>query len=375
MKQLSLLIKPASGLCNMRCKYCFYKEELSHSQCIDMGIMSEKTMTDLVERICQEVEKRLQITFQGGEPTLAGLDYFRKFTELFEKKKSSELEISWSFQTNGILIDEKWAEFFREKHFLVGLSFDGMPQLHDRYRLDIRENGTSERVLRTWELLQRYKVETNLLCVVTKQVARKPERVYHYMKEMGAHFLQFIPCIQPLGRREGTYSTLLTEDYVYFLSGLFDCWYQDWKRGQYVSIRQFDDYVHLLCGQRTSSCAACGRCGGYLAVENDGSLYPCDFYINDKWYLGNICKEELKDIFAGQKMRKFLTESHIPEKCRQCRYYDLCCGGCKNDRKEVNGQYENIFCEAYKKFFNYAEDRLRKIADVEYYSIFSKLQT
>lgn len=370
MKELSLLIKPASGLCNMKCKYCFYKEELSHSQYVHMGIMNDETMEVLVERICREVEQRIQITFQGGEPTLAGLDYFRKFTELVNQKKSAGLEISWSFQTNGILIDENWAEFFRENHFLVGLSFDGMPQYHDRYRLDIQENGTAEQVLKTWRLLQKHRVETNLLCVVTKQTARKPERIYHYMKELGADFLQFIPCIQPLGRQENAgYNTLSSKEYAYFLSGLFDCWYKDWKNGEYVSIRQFDDYVHLLCGQMPSSCAACGRCGGYLAVENDGGVYPCDFYVNDRWYLGNICEEPLDKIFTSRKMQEFLTESQIPSKCEQCRYYILCRGGCKNDRKNTDGEYENIFCKAYKEFFKYTEVRFKEIAEIEKYYV------
>lgn len=366
MKELSLLIKPASGLCNMKCKYCFYKEELSHSQYVHMGIMNDETMEVLVERICREVEQRIQITFQGGEPTLAGLDYFRKFTELVNQKKSAGLEISWSFQTNGILINDEWAEFLAENHFLVGLSFDGLPQIHDKYRVDGEGKGTAQRVRETWELLKKYNVDTNLLCVVTRQTARKPERVYRYMKEMDGRFLQFIPCIQSLGKQgDAGYSTLSSEEYAYFFKGLFDCWYRDWKQGDYVSIRQFDDYVHLLCRQRPSSCAACGRCGGYLAVENDGSIYPCDFYVEDKWRIGNIKEKSFEELAKDQKMVHFLQNSHMPVKCTQCRYRILCNGGCKNDRKENDGIYENIFCAGYREFFEYTEVRLREIAEKE----------
>ena len=366
MKVLSLLIKPASGFCNMKCSYCFYRDELSHSQYLVPGIMKEELMQLLVKRACEETEEQLQITFQGGEPTLAGLDFFRKFVEQVETHKKESLQVSYSFQTNGLLIDAEWAEFLKKHDFLVGLSFDGLPQIHDRYRRKENGSGTAEQVQKTWELLNAYGVNTNLLCVVTGQIARKPERIYRYMKQMGGHFLQFIPCMDPLEKRDSSYSAMLTEkDYAFFLKGMFDIWYRDWKEGDYVSIRQFDDYVHLMCGRMPSTCAACGRCGEYLVVENDGSIYPCDFYVRDEWHLGNLQDTTLTEIIQSPKMKQFLMEKHTSLRCELCRYYVLCHGGCKNDYRSINGQPENIFCNAYHEFFGYAIPRIQEIARAE----------
>lgn len=366
MKALNLLIKPASGLCNMKCSYCFYRDELSHSKYVIPGIMKEEVMRLLIKRVCEETQEKLQITFQGGEPAMAGLDYFRKFVAQMENRKKERLKVSYSFQTNGLLIDEQWAEFFQEHDFLVGLSFDGLPQIHDKFRLDGAGNGTAEKVQKTWELLNAYSISTNLLCVVTGLTAGKPERIYRYMKQMGGCFQQFIPCIEPLDRyRFSGAARLSAEDYAYFLKGIFDAWYKDWKRGDYVSIRQFDDYVHLMCGRVPSSCAACGRCGEYLVIENDGSIYPCDFYVRDEWYLGNIKDARIEDILRSSRMKQFREEDHRPSRCEQCRYYILCHGGCKNDCRDTDGQSENIFCNAYQEFFGYAVSRIQEIARAE----------
>ncbi|MCD7884890.1 MAG: anaerobic sulfatase maturase [Lachnospiraceae bacterium] len=380
MNELSLLLKPASGLCNMRCSYCFYREETASQTCFEQNIMSSDVMELLCRRACESAEKYLHIAFQGGEPTLAGVDFYRRFTALIEAFAPRGLHIEYAFQTNGLLLDEEWMEFFRKHHCLVGLSFDGMRQLHDQYRLDAAGKGTADRVQRAWKQLQDAKVDTNLLCVVTRRTAAKPERVYRYLKEMGAAYLQFIPCMDfsaPVtgtsdpgahsGTRENTWS-LKGDEYAHFLKGLFDLWYRDWKNGSYVSIRQFDDYIHLLCGERPSACSACGECGGYLVVENDGSVYPCDFYVEDDWLLGSIKEASLEELSCGEDMRKFQERScGREEACRKCRYYVPCRGGCRHDWTSGQGMAggKNLFCEAYQEFFAYALPRMQEIAEAE----------
>ncbi|MCD7715768.1 MAG: anaerobic sulfatase maturase [Lachnospiraceae bacterium] len=369
MKTLSLLIKPASGLCNIKCSYCFYREELSHLQGVRPGIMSDEVLELLIQRACESAEDTLQITFQGGEPALAGLDFYRKFTELLRKTKKRNLRVSYSFQTNGLLLDEDWCAFFQENHFLVGLSFDGTADLHDRYRTDANGKGTSAQVLAAWQLLRQNRVDTNLLCVVTKQAAKRPGRIYHFMRDLGAEFLQYIPCMDfrtdiPVGQS----LALAPADYAYFLKGLFDLWYQDWERGDYVSIRQFDDYLLALGGRRPNSCSACGECGAYLVAEHDGSVYPCDFYVEDRYCLGNIKEASFEELRYGENMKQFLQTPYKGSRCSAgiCRFYALCRGGCRRDSvtAETCGQkdYANRYCEAYQDFFQYALPRMQKAA-------------
>ncbi len=195
MKELSLLLKPASGLCNMRCSYCFYREEAGRQTSFKQDIMSGETMELLCRRACGSAENYLHIAFQGGEPTLAGVDFYRRFTACMEACAHRGLRVDYAFQTNGLLLDEDWMSFFQKHHCLVGLSFDGTSQLHDQYRPDAEGKGTADRVLAVWKRLRDAKVDTNLLCVVTRQMAAKPERVYRYLKNMGAAYLQFIPCM------------------------------------------------------------------------------------------------------------------------------------------------------------------------------------
>ncbi len=388
MDNLNLLVKPASGLCNMACRYCFYRDETDRYEELNMRIMSEEAMELLIERACAEAKSSLGITFQGGEPTLAGLPYFRRFTELVRKKKRRGTAVSYAIQTNGLLLDEGWAGFLAGNHFLVGLSFDGTPRIHDANRPDRGGAGTAPRVERAWNLLREHQVETNLLCVVTEQAAKKPQQVYRYMKGLGAAYLQFIPCIGPAdvrlagrGIQEAPSPSpyippadippghtadwqLSPDTYAYFLKAVFDLWYQDWQNGVYVSVRHLDDYLKLLLGRYASSCAAMGQCGGYFVVENDGSVYPCDFFVSRDWYLGNIREMSFAEIAKSRKMTEFLTETYKPEKCQKCACYELCRGGCKNDYHAAKEEErENRFCGAYQEFFAYAGKRMIKMRD------------
>lgn len=368
MKGVSLLIKPASGLCNMNCCYCFYKDELAHSEQQKTGVMERKIKETLIRKACEEAEDWIQFAFQGGEPTLAGLDFYREFVELVKKYKKKKTRVRYAVQTNGLLLDEEWADFFHENQFLTGLSYDGNPRIHDSLRKDREEEGTSKRVEAAWKLLQEHHVETNLLCVVTKGIAKKPERVYEFLKGMGGRYLQFIPCISPIDEVQAEAKWILTaEDYGHCMKALFDLWYRDWENGSYISIRNFDDYINLMCGRRVSTCAACGQCGQYLVIENDGSVYPCDFYVQDEWYLGNIEEQSIEELIRSPRAAAFTAEKYKSVRCRDCQYYGLCRGGCKNDYKSrrKDAQTQNVFCAAYLDFFPYAMKRMQIIAEEE----------
>lgn len=366
MKSLTLLVKPASSLCDMRCRYCFYEDVSGNRKTKSMGVMRPETARRLLKSAFEAVEPGgfLQILFQGGEPTLAGLDFFRGFLALEAELCPPGIHISHSIQTNGMTLDDAWVQFFRERQFLVGLSLDGTRELHDRFRVDPQGKGSWNRVIQALDLLDRHQVETNLLCVVTGAMARSPQKVYQSLRKLGDHPLQFIPCLDPLEGERGTLPHSLTpEGYGKFLCGLFDCWYRDLKSGTYVSIRNYDDYLRLMLGMLPGSCAASGACGSYLVVEGDGSLYPCDFFVLDQWCMGNIHESSVKEALDSPVSRAFLEEGRErPAACRTCPYVMLCRGGCKRDWIASAAGPDHYYCSAFRSFFRYALPRLREAA-------------
>lgn len=249
---------------------------------------------------------------------------------------------------------------FKANSFLVGLSLDGTQENHDLYRLDAAGQGTWDKVTHALALLDAYRVETNLLCVVTGQLARKPQRAFKSLCELGQHNLQFIPCLDPLDTIGGQAYSLTPELYGRFLCGVFDTWYQQLQRGNYISVRNFEDYLRILLGMPPTSCASSGSCGHYLTVEGDGSLYPCDFYVLDEWKLGNLSHCTVEDALDSPTSQTFLAQGRKrPAECAACAYQLLCRGGCKRDW-DASGS--NRFCAAYKQFFAYVLPRLHTAA-------------
>lgn len=363
MNALTFLIKPASSLCNMRCRYCFYENISDNRTRKNMGIMEEATSERIVSEAFRAVSPGgvILFMFQGGEPTLAGLDFFRNFMALERKYARAGVRCSHAIQTNGFFLTEEWAEFFREHAFLVGLSVDGTEMIHDSFRLDDAGKGTWQKTVGALRLLEQFRVETNLLCVVTAPVARKAQQVYRSLSGLGGHALQFIPCLDPIDAKRGSeFYSLKPEAYGKFLCGLFDCWYRDWKSGSYISIRTFDDYLRILLRMPPGSCAASGACGSYLVVEGDGSLYPCDFYVLDEWKIGNILEMNIEDALAAPASVRFVRDGmRRPQPCKDCRYFSICRGGCKRDWTK---DHMNYYCAALKTFFDYALPRLREMA-------------
>lgn len=366
MASVTFLVKPASGLCNMRCRYCFYEDVSASRAQKSMGLMSRDTARRLIREGFAYAGPggHVHFLFQGGEPTLAGLTFFRDFLEDAQALRPAGAEASFSIQTNGLALDESWARLFREGDFLVGLSLDGTKTLHDRFRRDAAGDGTWDRTVRALELLDRAGVQTNLLCVVTGDVAKAPDQVWRSLAALGPHPLQFIPCLDPLEAARGSLPWSLTPDaYGAFLKGIFDRWYEQLSRGRYVSVRSFDDLLRLLAGMAPSTCAAAGRCGGYLAAEADGSLYPCDFYVLDRWRIGNIRQMTVAEALASPVMEAFLAGgARRPAACGPCPYGPLCRGGCRRDFLEGPDGPTNYYCSSLRAFFPYALPRLQAAA-------------
>ena len=361
MKALSILIKPASGRCNMRCSYCFYRDVADHREEGDRGMMSEETLERIVRAALCEAGEFCAFGFQGGEPTLRGLPFFERFRSLVARHNPRKIPVSFALQTNGLLIDGAWATFLAQSGFLTGLSIDGTAALHDSLRPDAAGNPTHRRALRAAERLRRAGAPLNILTVVTPQLAAKTEEVYRYFKSQNFDHLQFIPC---LGGEEASPHVPSSEQYGDFLCRLFDCWAVDFERGQYTSIRLFDNYVHMVAGYPPESCAMAGHCAPYALIEADGAVYPCDFYAVDKHYLGNIHSSSFKELLGGDSARRFAGQSHrLPDQCRSCRHLFLCRGGCRRERVAApHGADENRYCTAYFRFFEHAAPTLRRIA-------------
>lgn len=366
MPPISLLIKPASGNCNMRCKYCFYVNEMENRQLSSRGIMETQTVKKLVDRALSFADGSCTFAFQGGEPSLAGLDYFRAFSNYVKHHPNPKnLQIQYTFQTNGYDLNEEWMEWFSENHVLVGVSLDGPRELHDRYRMDCNGEGTFSRIMSTIKLLERYHVDFNILSVVTSAVAGCAQDVACFFKKNGFVYQQYIECIDPIGEEPGKRDYSLTPDaYEGFLKQIFDVWYLDIKAGHYTYNRYFENLMLIMIGQNAECCNMRGICGVQWVIEADGSVYPCDFYALDEWYLGNICTNTFEQMEEErQKLGFILWSGQIPEDCRNCRYLALCRNGCRRNREPVTADstQKNYFCSAYKGFFEYAYPRLTEI--------------
>jgi len=367
MPPLNLLIKPASSACNLRCAYCFYADEAQKRQMANRGIMPEAVVRAVVEKSLSAAEGSVSFLFQGGEPTLAGLEFFRRFVSLVDRCAPRGLAIHYAIQTNGTLLDEGWCRFFAEKHFLVGLSLDGDRTCHDRFRRDGEGRGTYEQVVKASRLLDRAGVDYNVLTVVTGPLARHIQSVFSSLCKGGFRFQQYIPCLDPLGEdRGGNRWSLTPAQYGDFLKTLFDLWYRELEQGRYWSIRYFDNLVWTLAGRPPELCSMRGCCGLQYLIEADGSVYPCDFYGLDEYKMGNVLDQTWAELDRAREKLGFIGQSQqVPEECRACRWYALCRNGCRRDRLEAAGiPGKNYYCQSYSAFFDYALPRLRRVRDM-----------
>ena len=370
---LTLLIKPASSLCNLRCRYCFYHSLSENRNVGSYGIMRPETAKTLIEKAAEAAKKSITFAFQGGEPSLAGLGYFEHFADYAKEKTSGKkLRINYSIQTNGINMIEEFARFLKANNFLVGLSLDGPKEINDFLRVDPKGEGTHKNITKTAELFDRLKVDYNILTVITAQTAKHIEKIYNYFKNRNFSYLQFIPCLEPLGNSGfGEVYSLTPKLYEKFLTTLFGLWRSDFERGSYISIRFFDNLVRIAANQPSEQCGTQGYCEGQFVIEADGSVFPCDFYCVDNWKTGDILDMSFDEIYNSPNMRKFMETSLYGkysaaegEKCASCEVYRLCRGGCRRDRDGETDGYakSNAYCGALYNFFRFAEPHLKDIA-------------
>ncbi|MHC4394966.1 MAG: anaerobic sulfatase maturase [Planctomycetota bacterium] len=361
MQPFTLLIKPSGSDCNLDCKYCFYKDRVPQ---VGQGKqrMNNKVLEKLIKDYLQLGFPVSGFAWQGGEPTLMGLDFYKKVVELQKKYGSAGQQVSNALQTNAILLDEKWCRFLHNNKFLAGISIDGPKEFHDYYRIDHSGRGTFDKVIRAIQACKEYKVEFNTLTLLNNKNVEHPDRLFDFFIENGIRYLQFIPCIEtdPATGRIADFS-VTPQQYGQFLCRTFDRWY-DYGPAK-LSIRDFDSTLSYCLSGKHTICTFDKQCSQYIVVEHTGDCFCCDFFVEPKWQLGNIFQTPIKKLAAGSKKRAFArAKQNLCNKCLLCRALDFCRSGCMKDRLDPNRGQESYFCESYRRFFDYAMPRFMQIA-------------
>lgn len=368
-----IMTKPTGSLCNMNCTYCFYLEKEKLYPNNKSWAMNEVVLENYIKQFIS-TQKVNEITFswQGGEPTILGVDYFMKVVEL-QNKYSNEKKILNSFQTNGVLLDDKWGEFLSKNNFLVGLSIDGPKKIHDKYRTLKGGKDSFEKVMNGISILKKYKVEFNTLTVVQKDNSYRPLEVYNFLKEIDSKYLQFIPIVERKslvndlnklelvspnfnGEVEITEWSVESLQFGKFLSTIFDEWVR--KDVGKIFVQIFDISLEAWFGYNPSLCVFSETCGGAMAIEYNGDLYSCDHYVYPENKLGNIMTDNLEKMVDSEKQRKFGLDKklNLPDFCNKCNFLFACNGECPKHRfiKSPNNEDGlNYLCSGYKYFFDH----------------------
>ena len=328
--------------------------------------MSYDTLQELIRQVMTQGQTQVSFGWQGGEPTLMGLPFYQQVVG-FQQKYGRNQSVSNGLQTNGLLINDKWAGFLKSYNFLVGVSIDGTEHIHNHYRTFKGGKGSWEKVVHSAKLLLDAGVSVNVLTVVNDYSVDFPEEIYSHHKSLGFDHMQFIPCIEldPVDSNKSADFSLSPEKYCGFLCTLFDLWHNDFKNGQPTnSIRHFDSLLHCYLELEAPECTQKENCGDYLVIEHNGDVYSCDFFVEPACHLGNISRHRLSDMLNSPQQRRFgLGKSMLEDQCKSCRWLKLCYGGCPKDRRH-NQQNKNLsaFCQSYQIFFDHADEVLRSLA-------------
>lgn len=367
-----IMAKPRGAICNLDCDYCYFlsKEMLYQGSRFRMA-------ADLLEEYTRQyiqAQRVNQVTFtwQGGEPTLMGLPFFKRAIELQQKYRRPGMLIQNSIQTNGTLLNAEWAIFFKENEFLVGLSLDGPRELHDVYRHDKGGHGTFDKVMKAVALLKNHGVEFNILTTLNAANVEHPLEVYHFLRdEVGTEFIQFIPIVERLnesGFQEGnevTERSITGEQYGKFMIAVFDEWVQN-DVGR-VFVQLFDNALNSWLGLPSGLCVFDETCGTGLAMEHNGDIYSCDHFVEPKHKLGNLRKLPMLQMAGSDKQRQFglAKRETLPRYCRECPVRFACNGGCPKDRLLLAPDGEaglNFLCAGYKAFFTHIDRPMKLMA-------------
>lgn len=362
MKQFPLLIKPASADCNLRCKYCFYIDHLlQHNNQQKRPRMSEDILEHLVISYMNLPFSEYIFNWQGGEPTLMGIDFFRKAVEFQKIYGNRGVKVGNGLQTNGVLLNDENARFFSEYNFLLGVSLDGPSDIHDAYRKNIGGQATHRKVMRGIDHLRQHNVEFNILCLVNNLVVKQPDKIYRYFRDKGFKYLQFIPCVEYDNQGELRPYAVTAEQWGRFLCRIFDLWMR--KDTHRISIRLFDSVLNYLADGIYVSCDMGKNCSQYFVVEYNGDIFPCDFNVKNELKLGNIRTDTWQKISENVLYKDFgKQKSRWNNACSECDYLAFCHGDCQRMRGRDPNELSSL-CRGWKEFYNHSLSGFKKLAE------------
>ena len=363
MRPFTLLIKPTGPDCNIRCTYCFYTGKTALFG-TGRHRMSDAVAETMIRDYLQCRFPSSSFAWQGGEPSLMGLDFYRRVVAWQKEYGADGQIVTNALQTNGTLLDGDWCRFLAEYQFLAGISLDGPQELHDYYRRDAARRGTWERVMAGIDACRRHGVEYNILVLLNDRNVQEPDRLWDFFMDQGIRYLQFVPCVEidPATQKPTAFS-ITAEQYGRFLCRIFDRWREHGPRK--VSIRTFDSILSQLLGAGPTECTFATRCNDYIVVEHTGETFCCDFFVEPRWRLGNILETPIAALASSETKRRFSRQKRdLAHKCLVCRYLDLCRGGCPKDRLATGRgvKAESCFCEGYRMLFGHALPTLRALA-------------
>lgn len=388
-----ILAKPAGAACNLACEYCFYLDKESLYPGSPLRMPKEVLKAYIKQLLTSQPAMEVSVAWQGGEPTLMGLEFFKHSVELVKKYKRPDQKVSYTLQTNGTRLDNDWCTFFKENDFLIGLSCDGPMDLHDTYRVDKGGQGSFEQVKCGWDLLQKHKVDTNILCTVHAANSHHAMKVYRFFRDnLQARFIQFIPVVErvdpgtllpatldewePEGEKYRLHPkenasvsprSVKPKQYGKFLVDIFDEWVQRDVGTVFVQI--FDSTLASWCGLPPSVCVFQETCGRALVLEHNGDLYSCDHFVDPKHRLGNILETPMIDLVNSPVQRQFGEDKRqqLPRTCQDCDVRFACQGECPRNRFPVSVGDDgrlNYLCEGYKIFFRHVDLPMRKMTEL-----------
>jgi len=328
--------------------------------------MNESVLQELIRQMMAQTVNAVSFGWQGGEPTLMGREFFEKAVAL-QQRFGNNQQIGNGLQTNGLLIDDQWAHFLAEYQFLIGLSLDGPRQVHDYYRTTIGGKGTWQRVVDSAKRLLDAGCSVNALTVVNNYSVQFAEEIFEFHRELGLNFMQFIPCIEtdPQQPEKVMEFSVTATDYGRFLCQLFDCWIGSFVNGvPTTSIRLFDAVFFSYVDMAPPMCSLLPECGNYVVVEHNGDVYSCDFFVEDRWRLGNILEDTIIDLLNSPLQQKFgKLKAQLPEQCCCCPWLKYCRGGCTKHRLgDQHSHRANYLCQAYKMFFEHSDKKFKQLA-------------
>lgn len=365
MNPFSLLIKPAAADCNLRCEYCFYLDKCRLYPETTRHRMSEEVLEQLVKSYMATGQPVYSFGWQGGEPLLMGVGFFRKITAFQQQYGKIGAVVSNGLQTNATLMNDEMAHHLARYRFLVGCSLDGPAEIHNRYRRRAAGGSTHEAVLKGIETLERHGVAFNVLVLVSQANVGQPEKIYDYLVERGYRFHQYIPCVEFDPEGNLLPFAITGQEWGSFMCRLFDRWYgRDTRR---VSIRHFDAVLHKILQNHVQVCSLARNCCQYFVVEYNGDIYPCDFFVEERLKIGNIRDTSWEEAAASRVYREFGAQKACWSKdCRRCDCLPFCSGDCLKHRLYAANEAGNVswLCSGWRQFVRYTRDRFLKLAEM-----------